>query len=331
MPYSWPAKEGFRMSSRVCAVIVSHNRLEMLKESIRLVHGQSLPPDEVIVVDNASTDGTREWLVSQQNVTTLFQENLGCAGGFDTGLAEGYARGYEWMWCLDDDCEAEPDALERLIADVAAHPTERVFNSLCLAKQDPSRPPMGGLCLRRAPDDNLFGEFLYSTAEIQARGQAVGLLDSIGGQFFMGTLIHRDVIERVGRPLPFFFIRGDEIDYTLRIMAAGYHIWIDPSSITYHPAADTIYFDVLGKKFPCGKMSPQKRYYDIRNSIYIRRKFYNHRPFISYIARRFSSAVLAEFYLERNKGLRGRLDGCLSAARGVRDGLRMIEQYPVAG
>jgi GT2 family glycosyltransferase len=319
------------VKTKVCAVIVSHNRFESLKDGVGSVRAQNHAVDEIIVIDNASDDGTRDWLASQQDVTSVFQENLGCAGGFDTGLAQGYARGYEWMWCLDDDCEAEPDALERLMADVAVHPTERILNSLCLDKEDHSRPTHGGVCLRRADDNNLFGEFLYSTAEIQARGQAVGLLDSIGGQFFQGTLIHREIIERVGRPLPFYFIRGDEIDYTLRIMAAGYHIWIDPTSVTYHPAADTIYFDVLGKKFPCGRMSPQKRYYDIRNSIYIRRKFYNHRPFIPYIARRCASVVLAEFYLERNKGLRGRLDGCLSAARGVRDGLRMIEQYPVAG
>ncbi|GAA6756682.1 hypothetical protein Thermus77420_21580 [Thermus thalpophilus] len=112
---------------RVCAVIVTHNRKELLRECLRAVLAQTRPVDHILVVDNASTDGTADMLreeFSQVEVLRL-PENQGGAGGFHEGMKRAYELGYEWMWLMDDDALPSRTALEELLlfseeADVVA-------------------------------------------------------------------------------------------------------------------------------------------------------------------------------------------------------------------
>ena len=311
------------MSERVCAIITTYNRLALLKQCVSDMRAQTSAPDEIIVVDNASSDGTQEWLDAQPDLFTMHQSNVGGAGAFKRGLAEGYARGCQWFWCFDDDCRADPNALKALRAAIAQLPNERVLNSFSLALEDVSRPTHGAVCLRTNASDFLSGEFVYTADAIRARAGERGILDSIGGQLYLGTLIHRDVIAKVGLPQPALFMRGDEIDYSLRIMQAGYHIWLVTDSITYHPAAPIVYLNVFGKRLPCEMMNSLKRYYGIRNSIYLRKKFYARQPFLPYVTRRVAGALLTELVVDRQKNVREKWAGCAAALRGARDGLSM--------
>ena len=69
---------------RVVAVVVTWNRRELLGESLGAVLGQSTPPDEVVVVDNASDDGTEALLQSEFGQVAVVRTtyNIGGAGGF---------------------------------------------------------------------------------------------------------------------------------------------------------------------------------------------------------------------------------------------------------
>jgi glycosyltransferase involved in cell wall biosynthesis len=100
---------------RSAAIVVTHNRLALLKENLNALRGQTRMPDEIIVVNNGSTDGTAEWLKSQPGLTVVPQENLGSSGGQFTGIKTAYARGHDWFWCMDDDVVPKPDALEQLL------------------------------------------------------------------------------------------------------------------------------------------------------------------------------------------------------------------------
>src|SRR3990170_1109632 len=99
---------------KIAAVIVTYNRIQLLKECINALHIQTRKLEEIIVVNNSSTDGTLEWLNSQKDLTTITQENSGSAGGFHTGIKAAYEKGYDWIWCMDDDAEPELNALEEL-------------------------------------------------------------------------------------------------------------------------------------------------------------------------------------------------------------------------
>lgn len=119
------------MSQRVAAVIVTYNRLEKLKTVLRTVRAQTTPPDWIVVIDNASNDGTKEFLAAQDDPAldvTRLEENTGGAGGFATGTKRAYDLGADLFWLMDDDCYPEPEALERLGLGVAVvvHEPEQI-------------------------------------------------------------------------------------------------------------------------------------------------------------------------------------------------------------
>nr|MDQ5807787.1 glycosyltransferase [Actinomycetota bacterium] len=100
----------------IWAVIVTRDRLALLEQCLEAVRAQARRPDRVLVVDNASSDGTAAWLAEQDDVEVLrLEENVGGAGGFHAGLERAHREGAEWMWLMDDDTIPRPDALEALL------------------------------------------------------------------------------------------------------------------------------------------------------------------------------------------------------------------------
>ncbi len=93
----------------VCAIVVTYNRLVCLARTLEALRGFPL---DIVVVDNASTDGTREFLEAAQGIHSLFlEENRGGSGGFAAGMRWACARGYRWLWVMDDDVVPLPNAL----------------------------------------------------------------------------------------------------------------------------------------------------------------------------------------------------------------------------
>ena len=108
----------------VCAVVLTFNRKALLLECLRALLGQTRPVDRVIVVDNASSDGTTKLLRAEGLLERVeyvrLERNLGGAGGFHRGMEEARRGDWDWIWVMDDDAEPRPDALERLLAGPAA-------------------------------------------------------------------------------------------------------------------------------------------------------------------------------------------------------------------
>lgn len=105
---------------KVIAIIVTYNRLDLLKECITALCNSTCCPD-ILIVNNNSTDGTREYL---DNITSLYNnkfyvynldENLNGAGGFNYGIREALKLNYEFLWIMDDDCIVDKDALKELL------------------------------------------------------------------------------------------------------------------------------------------------------------------------------------------------------------------------
>ena len=108
----------------VAAVVVTWNRLDLLREALPAVLGQTRPPDRVIVVDNASTDGTPAAVRADFPGVDLVSlpRNTGGAGGFAYGLALAQAAGAGLAWLMDDDTVPEPGALGALLQARTAYP-----------------------------------------------------------------------------------------------------------------------------------------------------------------------------------------------------------------
>lgn len=204
----------------IAAVVVTYNRLELLKECIEALRNQTRKLDEIIVVNNDSKDGTKVWLDAQEDLTKIHQDNLGGAGGFHNGMKLAYEKGFDWIWLMDDDCLPELNALENLFT--TEYDSDIVLNSTVLSKKDKNQLSFG-------LEDDHINHYYITISEISGRKFVNG------ANFFNGTLISRKTIEAIGFPQPLFFIYGDELEYYLRIKKAGIIIKTVFDSIVLHP------------------------------------------------------------------------------------------------
>ena len=104
-----------RPQNPTAAVVVTHNRIDLLRQCVAQLENQICACD-ILIVDNASTDGTAQWLESQPDLHCRNTgANLGGAGGFNLGMRWAVEAGYDYVWVMDDDCLPQPDALEKLL------------------------------------------------------------------------------------------------------------------------------------------------------------------------------------------------------------------------
>src|SRR5690554_1438069 len=115
-------KEEIKISElKVCAVVVTYNRIELLKECIEALLNQSVTLNKLIVIDNNSSDGTKEYLGEIANTNKelfeiiLLPINLGGAGGFYEGIKAACEYKPDWIWIMDDDTEPEKNCLLKLM------------------------------------------------------------------------------------------------------------------------------------------------------------------------------------------------------------------------
>src|SRR5262249_7110608 len=107
----------------VAAVIATRNRVAALQHCLAALAGQNVRPDMMCIVDNASTDGTQEFVKSLGPATRYryLPQNTGSAGGFEEALRWAYEAGHRWLWVTDDDSIPHHDALEQLLRSVSSH------------------------------------------------------------------------------------------------------------------------------------------------------------------------------------------------------------------
>ena len=106
---------------KIVAVIVTYNRINLLKECLDALIKSDYHTD-ILIVNNNSSDGTKEYLdyIHSLDVNTKFyvfnlNENLGGAGGFNYGIREASKLDYDRIWIMDDDCIVQKNSLLELV------------------------------------------------------------------------------------------------------------------------------------------------------------------------------------------------------------------------
>jgi rhamnopyranosyl-N-acetylglucosaminyl-diphospho-decaprenol beta-1,3/1,4-galactofuranosyltransferase len=208
---------------RVVAVVVTFNRLALVQRLVaRLSEIDRL--DEVVVVDNASTDGTGEWLSSADGIVVhRLGHNRGGAGGFHEGLRLAVERGADLAWLMDDDGLPDPGCLDTLLA----HDGLDFWGPVVVDEADPERLvfPI------RLPGGT---RVVHDTSAVE-RAAADGLVRGVVIPF-NGVLVTRDLAERIGYPREEFFIWGDDHEYRLRAEQAGARIATVAAARVRHPS-----------------------------------------------------------------------------------------------
>ena len=112
---------------KISVIIPTYNRKHTLKRAIQSVHLQSLPPFEIIVVDDGSNDGTKEWVRQKYpNVKYIYQENSGVSSARNKGIK--IARG-DWIALLDSDDEWLPNKLNKQIDKIKSNLDVKILHS----------------------------------------------------------------------------------------------------------------------------------------------------------------------------------------------------------
>jgi len=195
-------------NKKVAAAIVTYNRLELLKESLAAVLNQTDYLSHVIVVNNMSTDGTKEYLESLDDPRVVpynSTENLGGAGGFNQAVrlfAEELDDDYVWL--MDDDTIVQPDALKYLVDFISDNPQIGFVNSVVrwgTAEGNPS--------WMNVPAPRSFTWQSYLNSE----NPGVEVVNST----FVSVMFSREMVAMIGLPQKEYFIWGDDMEYTNRI------------------------------------------------------------------------------------------------------------------
>lgn len=209
------------MTERIAVVVVTYNRADLLGRMLDGLAAQTRRPDLVLVVDNASTDHTREVLAAHGDLpleTMHLAENTGGAGGFHRGLEQAHARGFDRIWLMDDDVVPVANCLAVMLAeDEACLMAVREDLEGRLVEKAAIRFDLRNPLALRPKTASVESTYLSRTAMPE--------LVEIENVAFEGFLVRREVIDAIGLPDPSFFIFYDDVDFALRARRAGFRIW----------------------------------------------------------------------------------------------------------
>ncbi|NLS37564.1 glycosyltransferase [Fructobacillus tropaeoli] len=262
---------------KVSAVIVTYNRLDLLKQSIEALLKQDYKLSHIIVVDNNSEKDTQNYLESLGNQIDYLRlpENIGGAGGFNRGIRYFVEETEDdFLWIMDDDTIAHPDSLQAFMEYQQQQPDFSFLASKVLWKDGSLAKMnlMGYMNGRRIPDSE--------NHVVETRNAT-----------FVSLLLARDVIVEIGLPIVDFFIWGDDIEYTERAarIRPGYYV---PSSQVTHATKANVGSSLLNDS---ADRTP-RYFYHYRNKMYYarQRKLYRKlraevRPWLDYFQILFSN------------------------------------------
>jgi rhamnopyranosyl-N-acetylglucosaminyl-diphospho-decaprenol beta-1,3/1,4-galactofuranosyltransferase len=260
--------------ARVRAVVVTHDRRELLLACLEALARQTHPLNGVTVVDNASTDGTERALAAADVRERLaidylrLARNGGGAEGFHYGVRAALEAGTDWIWLMDDDCEPAPDALETLLAAPRASDPDAVLLAPLVETPDGEVLPLNRGWLRR----RWFKAPLVGLEPAHWAGDEL----SVEHVSLVGPLVRAGAARRTEPPRRDFFIWFDDLEWTARLGLLG-GLWLIPAARIVHrderPLTDTSPLGLardLARGQPFDSM--WKRAYGLRNILWTGRR-----------------------------------------------------------
>ncbi|GAC1597494.1 MAG: glycosyltransferase [Pseudarthrobacter sp.] len=244
------------MTSNVVAVVVTFNRRDLLETTLRGITSGTVQPSAIVVVDNASTDETADFLASYGGPvatdTIRLNQNLGGAGGFVVGMERAVLdHAADFVWIMDDDTEPQPEALAEALAAshayAAASGGEPSFVASRVVWTDGRDHPMNRMRSR-----------LGASAQDRAAAARAGGVQ-IRTASFVSILISAAEVRRHGLPIADYFIWNDDLEYTARISRRRNAISVESSVASHHT-----------KSFGDAGADPGARfYYEVRNKLWV--------------------------------------------------------------
>jgi len=305
----------------IASVTLAYNSEQFLSVQLEALLRQSWRLQEIIVVNNGSTDGTRDLLSARYPELTVLDlpNNLGAGGGYASGLA--YAaeeKKHDWVWLLDHDSVPAEDGLEKLLEGLATieGSTESVGLLAPVPIHSGTRLSYPGMLWRRG----------WAPPPSESADQPVCFVDAV---ISSGSLIRSEVVGKVGLPRADFFIDFVDYEYCLRLRRHGYKIALVRKSLLDHAIGNPRTINIFGYSKAWGGHAPWREYYMSRNETFtIWSYFPDWKSKFSVFRRllRHATAILA-FGEQKRACLRMMLLGFLDGRAG-RLGIRSLEGAP---
>ncbi|MDI9363731.1 MAG: glycosyltransferase family 2 protein [Flavobacterium sp.] len=254
---------------KIIAVIVTYNRINLLKECVTALRTQTKKPCEIIIINNNSSDGTTDWLNEQKDIIHKVLPNRGGAFGFYEGIKHAYTQQGDWIWLMDDDTIPHHSALMHLT------------NTLTLTILESNNPKVGFLASRVLWTDGS-EHLMNKQLKITTQKYPINDIFAIDGSTFVSLLVSREAIKTVGLPIKEFFIWGDDIEFTKRIQQNGFEGLLAIKSEVIHKTFTnykcSIYDDTNSNLW--------KYKFGLRNELYTRKKYKGKASFYRHILKR---------------------------------------------
>lgn len=225
----------------IVAVIVTYNRLDKLQVTVERT--LELPFAQVVVIDNASTDGTSEWLDTyvDTRLRVIHElENRGGAGGFARGFEEAVrCSDAEWLVCFDDDAYPAQDALRAFAALAPRTGVGAVAAAVYLPGGGISAMNRPGVTPFRSPSV-LWRALFRSAGRFGIPDEAYAIRDprEVSYSSFVGLFVRCALVRGcLGLPRAELFIYSDDSLYTLAIGRNGYALLFAPEVRFFHDCA----------------------------------------------------------------------------------------------
>ena len=223
-------------SARVCVIIVNWNAGAWLARCVESLQAQTLPPAQVLLVDNASTDDSLAQLPATCSSWASLRilradRNLGFAAGNNWALAECDST-YDYVALLNPDAFAAPDWLERLVEAAQQHPEAAAWGSRQLCDHDPDVLDGTGDCYH-----------LSGTAWRARHGQRQEPWDLQAREIFApcaaAALYRRGVLQQLGGFDEHYFCYMEDVDLGFRLRLLGFSARYVPQAVVRHVGSAT--------------------------------------------------------------------------------------------
>jgi GT2 family glycosyltransferase len=212
----------------VTVVVVNYNGKQFLDACLSSLSAQECPPREVILVDNASTDGSAAWVQTHHPWVRVVEaeENLGYCGGNNLGIR---LSEQPYVALLNNDTKVEPAWLRCLFEALESNPGAAACSSLVLL---PGNPPR----IHYAGSEAHFIGHISNVLYLKPKPEVEGALRQRDVGVYVGSsvLFRRAVLEACGLLDDRFFIYEDELDMALRLRGRGWRILFVPESVVWH-------------------------------------------------------------------------------------------------
>jgi hypothetical protein len=290
---------------RVTVIVLNCNGMAVIRECIASLKQSTHVPLHICVSDNASTDGSPEWVAANHPDVHVIRnrENLGWSGANNVGIRYALEQGADYVWILNNDVEVEPDCIAEQIAMAETQHLDIVGPLIFYFEPKDKVWFAGGITdLKRGETDHV-----QTVEAFRALPQEQRFISGCA------LMVHRRVFERIGVIDERFFIYYEDTDFCLRAARAGFRMDVAEKARMYHK--------VSAFSGGTAQRSAWKSYYTLRSGLLFYRKHLGWWAF----HRRYCHGHLAKWM--NALGDESRTDEGRAYAKAVVDGL----WYVIAG